>query len=184
MQDLEPPPRISGTYTKPGWKCLFAQRPLKTRDSKLPQTSLNPRLSREPRHCPEFLESGIQIGRGSTGVQRHGCAECGEQLGRDPSRNWELQKPCFDGFFWGGNNLGLVPASLPHAFGYACTFMPPLSSPKQNPTEFHGVPQNFPDFLRDYPNSTKSPESGGNADLIHGSCYRGPPPLCPPREPT
>ena len=43
--------------------------------------------------------------------------------------NWELQIPCFEEFFWGGNTLGLVPASLPHALGYACTFYTPTSPP-------------------------------------------------------
>ena len=43
--------------------------------------------------------------------------------------NWELQIPSFEEFFWGGNTLGLVPASLPHALGYACTFYAPTSPP-------------------------------------------------------
>ena len=41
--------------------------------------------------------------------------------------NWELQIPCFEEFFWGGNTLGLVPASLRHTLGYACTFYAPTS---------------------------------------------------------
>ena len=44
-------------------------------------------------------------------------------------KNWEFQIPCFEEFFWGGNTLGLVPASLPHALGYACTFYAPTSPP-------------------------------------------------------
>ena len=45
-------------------------------------------------------------------------------------KKWELQIPCFeDFFFWGGNTLGLVPASLPHALGRACTFYAPTSPP-------------------------------------------------------
>ena len=44
-------------------------------------------------------------------------------------KNWELQIPCFEEFFWGGNTLGLVPASLPHTLGYACTFYAPTSPP-------------------------------------------------------
>ena len=48
-------------------------------------------------------------------------------------KNWELQMmdqiPCFEEFFWRGNTLGLVPASLPHALGYACTFYAPTSPP-------------------------------------------------------
>ena len=43
--------------------------------------------------------------------------------------NWELQIPCFEEFFWGGNTLGLVPASLLHTLGYACTFYAPTSPP-------------------------------------------------------
>ena len=77
---------------------------------------------------------------------KYGCTEvrvypteCGEQLGTDPSKIGELQIPCFEEFFWGGNTLGLVPASLPHALGYACTFYAPTSpSPKTggSPTFF------------------------------------------------
>ena len=44
-------------------------------------------------------------------------------------KNWELQIPCFEEFLGGENVLGLVPASLPHALGYACTFYPPTSPP-------------------------------------------------------
>ena len=40
-------------------------------------------------------------------------------------KNWELQIPYFEEFFCGGNTLGLVPASLPHTLGYACTFYSP-----------------------------------------------------------
>ena len=46
-------------------------------------------------------------------------------------QNWELQIPCFEEFFWGRNTLGLVPASLPHALGYACTFYAPLPLPQR-----------------------------------------------------
>ena len=42
-------------------------------------------------------------------------------------KNWELQFPCFEEFFQGGNTLGLVPASHPHTLGYACTFYAPTS---------------------------------------------------------
>ena len=45
-------------------------------------------------------------------------------------KNWEIQISCFDEFFWGGNTLGLVPASLPHALGYACAFYGPTSPPQ------------------------------------------------------
>ena len=44
-------------------------------------------------------------------------------------KSWELQILCFEEFFWGGNTLGLVPASLPHTLGYACTFYAPTSPP-------------------------------------------------------
>ena len=44
-------------------------------------------------------------------------------------KHWELQIPCFEEFFWGGNTLGLVPASLPRTLGYACTFYAPTSPP-------------------------------------------------------
>ena len=44
-------------------------------------------------------------------------------------KNWELQIPSFEEFFWRGKTLGLVPASLPHALGYACTFYALISPP-------------------------------------------------------
>ena len=34
--------------------------------------------------------------------------------------------PCFEESFYGGNTLGLGPASLPHTLGYACTRTSPL----------------------------------------------------------
>ena len=42
-------------------------------------------------------------------------------------KNWELQISCFEEFLGGENVLGLVPASLPHTLGYACTFYAPTS---------------------------------------------------------
>ena len=42
-------------------------------------------------------------------------------------KNWELQTPCLEDFFWGGNTLGLVPSSHPHSVGYACTLYAPTS---------------------------------------------------------
>ena len=42
---------------------------------------------------------------------------------------WELQIPCFEEFLGGENVLGLVPASLLHTLGYACTFYAPTSPP-------------------------------------------------------
>ena len=44
--------------------------------------------------------------------------------------NWELQISCFEELLGGENVLGLVPASLPHTLGYACTFTPPLPLPQ------------------------------------------------------
>ena len=69
---------------------------------------------------------------------KYGCtevrvypAECGEQLGRDPSKIGSSKSQCFEEFFRGGNTLGFVPASLPHTLGYACTFLRPhFPSPK------------------------------------------------------
>ena len=47
-------------------------------------------------------------------------------------KKWELQFPCFEEFFWGENTLGLVPSSLPHSLGYACTlYTPTFPSPKK-----------------------------------------------------
>ena len=42
---------------------------------------------------------------------------------------WELQISCFEEFLGGENVLGLVPGSLPHTLGYACTFYAPTSPP-------------------------------------------------------
>ena len=44
-------------------------------------------------------------------------------------KTWELQISCFEEFLGGENVLGLVPASLPHTLGYACTFYAPTSPP-------------------------------------------------------
>ena len=72
--------------------------------------------------------------RGSTGVQR--CTGVSRGVRRTTwersLKNWELQIPCFEEFLGGENVLGLVPASLPHTLGYACTFYAPTSPP---PTE-------------------------------------------------
>ena len=40
-------------------------------------------------------------------------------------KSWELQIPCFEEFFWGGNTLGRIPASLPHTLGYGLYFLCP-----------------------------------------------------------
>ena len=58
-------------------------------------------------------------------------AEWGEQLGRDPSKKWELQIHCFKEFLL-GRELGLVPSSRPHSLGYACTlYAPHFPCPKK-----------------------------------------------------
>ena len=56
-------------------------------------------------------------------------AECGEQLGTDPSKIGSSKSLVFKEFSWGENTLGLVPATLPHTLGYACTFYAPASPP-------------------------------------------------------
>ena len=69
---------------------------------------------------------------------KYGCTSVSRRVRRitweSSLKNWELQIPCFEEFFWGGNTLGLVPASLPHALGYVCTFYAPASPP---PILFH-----------------------------------------------
>ena len=63
-------------------------------------------------------------------------------------KNWELQISCLEEFLDGENVLGLVPASLPHALGYACTFCAPTSPPpkKASPEKrpFYFGPISFP----------------------------------------
>ena len=87
-----------------------------------------------PRIWAEILGPGeVRVYRG-TGVSR-GV----RQTTWDRSlKNWELQIPCFEEFFWGGNTLGFVPASLPHTLGFACTFYAPTSPPLKfrRPTQF------------------------------------------------
>ena len=51
------------------------------------------------------------------------------QLGRDASKIGSSKSLVFKSVSWAGNTLGLVPASLPHALGYACTFYAPTSPP-------------------------------------------------------
>ena len=55
--------------------------------------------------------------------------ECGEQLGRDPSKNGNSKSLVLKGFFWEENTLGLVPSCRPHSLGYACTLYAPTSPP-------------------------------------------------------
>ena len=75
----------------------------------------------------------VKIGHGEVRVYRGtGVSRGVRRTTWDRSlKNWELQIPCFEEFFWGGNTLGLVPASLPHTLGYACTFYAPTSPPPQ-----------------------------------------------------
>ena len=50
--------------------------------------------------------------------------------GRTPLTSDSLSYPLFEEVFffvWGGNTLGLVPASLPYTLGYACTLYTPTS---------------------------------------------------------
>ena len=77
----------------------------------------------------------------SAGVPRIGHGEVRVYRGTGVSRGvrrttwerslkiWELQIACFEEFLGGENVLGLVPASLPHTLGYACTSYAPTSPP-------------------------------------------------------
>ena len=63
---------------------------------------------------------------------KYGCrkvqvypAECGEQLGRDPSKKWELQIPCFKKLWRGREHLGTHPRSSPSHFGIRLHFVRP-----------------------------------------------------------
>ena len=75
--------------------------------------------------------SGTRIGHGEVRVYRGTGVSRGVRrtTWERSLKNWELQIPCFKEFFWGRNTLKLVPASLPHALGYACTFYAPTSPP-------------------------------------------------------
>ena len=48
-------------------------------------------------------------------------------------KNWELQIPCFEEFFWGGNTLGLVLPSLLALWDTPVLFTPPLPLPQKPP---------------------------------------------------
>ena len=65
---------------------------------------------------------------------KYGCrevrvypTECGEQLGRDPSKNGSSKPLVSKGVFWGGNTLGLVPSCRPPT-------SPPPSNMSQEPS--------------------------------------------------
>ena len=73
------------------------------------------------------MGSGIIFGDGEVRVYRGTGVSCRVRrtTGEGSRKNWELQIPCFEEFWGGENVLGLVPASLPHTLGYACTFLRP-----------------------------------------------------------
>ena len=77
---------------------------------------------------------GQKLGHGEARVYRGtGVSRGVRRTAWDRSlKNWEFQIPCFEEFFWGGNTLGLAPASLPYTLGYACTFYAPTSPPPKN----------------------------------------------------
>ena len=53
---------------------------------------------------------------------------------------WELQIACSEEFLGGENILGLVPASLPHTLGHACTFYAPTSPPPTKTPRHFSMP--------------------------------------------
>ena len=69
--------------------------------------------ARVPKNC---LEAVVYIGHGEVRVYRGTGVSCRVRrtAWERSLRHWELQIPCFEAIFWGGNTLGLVPASLPH----------------------------------------------------------------------
>ena len=76
---------------------------------------------------------------------KYGCrkvrvypAECGEQLGRDLSKNGSSKSLVLKIFFWGGHALGFVPSNHPHSLGCACTLYGP-TSPGRNGCMCDGV---------------------------------------------
>ena len=68
--------------------------------------------------------------RGSTGVQRYGCIprSAANKLGEIP-KNLGAPNLLFSRVFGWRERLGLVPASLPHTLGCACTCYAPTSPP-------------------------------------------------------
>ena len=78
-----------------------------------------------------FCMGGACWQRGSTGAERYGCiprsahgvpTECGEQLGRDPSKNGSSKSLVSKSFFLGREHFG---TRRPHSLGYACTLYAP-----------------------------------------------------------
>ena len=88
---------------------MDAFRPCKPIPLKLGAGDSPPKFRRQSVRNPSFF---VCFGHGevrvyiSTGVSR--------RVRRTSWESWELQIPCFEEFFWGGNTLGLLPASLPH----------------------------------------------------------------------
>ena len=72
----------------------------------------------------DFGHGEVRVYRG-TGVSRGVRRTTWERS----LKTWELQISFFEEFLGGENVLGLVPASLPHTLGYACTFYAPTSPP-------------------------------------------------------
>ena len=98
----------------------------------------------------KLTEFGVCWPRGSTGVQRYGCIprSAANNLGQIPQKLGAPNPLFWRVFLGGGNTLGLVPASLPHALGYACTFYPPTSPPpsvwsRARPETVFGPSPNF-----------------------------------------
>ena len=90
-------------------------------------------FSRRFRAHPDFWRHSLGLGHGERRVYRG----TGVSRGVQPTtwerslKIWELQIPCFEEFFWGGNTLGRIPASLPHTLGSACTFYGECSTSDQ-----------------------------------------------------
>ena len=66
---------------------------------------------------------------GSTGAERYGFIprSAANTLGEIPQKKGNSKPLVLKGFSWGGNTLGLVPSSLCHIVGYACTLYTPTS---------------------------------------------------------
>ena len=86
------------------------------------------------KRVPSRNASKVFLGHGEIRVYRGTGVSRGVQRttwGRDPSKFGSSKslvlKRVF--FFWGGNTLGRIPASLPHTLGFACTFYAPTSPP-------------------------------------------------------
>ena len=75
---------------------------------------------------PNLLFPALATGKYGCRKVRVYPTECGQQLGRSPSKLGSSKSLVFEEFFLGEGTLGLFPASLPHTLGYTCTFTPPL----------------------------------------------------------